>query len=231
MAKQPTNAATEPDVATLTENLRSLDLENKALKKQVAEKDDNNAALQQTIDALNQQLQDEHNHAETQNQRLRELEETISGMNSDIQHAAENATASQNDLQKLQQEYQAAKEAEAEAKEELHNLRVQFNDFVAQANQKPAKETKENTITLSPFAFKLLKTLSKRLSERHGKTVKPEQIMEDYLIRYNLQRWSQWFHAFVLPDKEILAIGQEINPEIQSLKDLYKALNIRTDEL
>ena len=116
---------------------------------------------------------------------------------------------------------------------------MQFNDFVEQNKKEEEKRKSEedkrknddkNIVRLSPFAEKLLAALCHRLTEKYGKKIKPSQVIEDYLIRYNVQRWSEWFHPFVLSDKEMLAIAQQVNPEIKSVREMRNALNIRNNE-
>lgn len=228
MAKNNNNTS-EIDVTTLTENLKAVQLENKTLHEQQAE--------------LNNSLSEKDKIINEQNEKIKALNLSLEQISNDKQQLQNqitqndnNAEQNNNTIAELQQQVTEAKQKEEAAKEELNNLRIQFNDFVKQKEEAAdtAKTTiyeeKPRTIQLTPFAFKLLRCLSTKLTEKYGRTIKPAHIIEDYLIRYNIQRWSEWFHPFILTDNEILNIAQEIKPDIKSLRQLKETLKIRNNE-
>lgn len=77
---------------------------------------------------------------------------------------------------------------------------------------------------ITPFSGYLLENTAKKLSSKYGKEVTPLQILIDMFMRYTIERWSQWFYPFVLSDKEILEIAQQINPEIKNIGEIKKTL-------
>ena len=80
---------------------------------------------------------------------------------------------------------------------------------------------------LNPFITAFLDALAAKLSKHYKKDVTPASILEDYIIRYNLtEKYSLWFHDWVMTEKEAVEIAQRINPAIKSFRDLQKALNI-----
>ena len=79
-------------------------------------------------------------------------------------------------------------------------------------------------VTLQPFTVALIEETARRLSEKYGKTIAPMSILTDMFLRYTIERWNEWFYKFCLNDREILAIAQEINPDIKSIDQVKKAV-------
>lgn len=79
-------------------------------------------------------------------------------------------------------------------------------------------------VTLQPFTVALIEETARRLSEKYGRTIAPMSILTDMFLRYTIERWNEWFYKFCLNDREILAIAQEINPDIKSIDQVKKAI-------
>lgn len=79
-------------------------------------------------------------------------------------------------------------------------------------------------VTLQPFTVALIEETARRLSEKYGRTIAPMSILTDMFLRYTIERWNEWFYKFCLNDREILAIAQEINPDIKSIDQIKKAV-------
>lgn len=79
-------------------------------------------------------------------------------------------------------------------------------------------------VTLQPFTVALIEETTRRLSEKYGRTIAPMSILTDMFLRYTIERWNEWFYKFCLNDREILAIAQEINPDIKSIDQVKKAV-------
>ena len=79
-------------------------------------------------------------------------------------------------------------------------------------------------VTLQPFTVALIEETARRLSEKYGRTIAPMSILTDMFLRYTIERWNEWFYKFCLNDREILAIAQEINPDIKSIDQVKKAV-------
>lgn len=79
-------------------------------------------------------------------------------------------------------------------------------------------------VTLQPFTVALVEETARRLSEKYGRTIAPMSILTDMFLRYTIERWNEWFYKFCLNDREILAIAQEINPDIKSIDQVKKAV-------
>lgn len=79
-------------------------------------------------------------------------------------------------------------------------------------------------VTLQPFTVALIEETARRLSEKYGRTIAPMSILTDMFLRYTIERWNEWFYKFCLNDREILAIAQEINPDIKSIDQVKKTV-------
>jgi|GEM_PF-1633097 len=105
---------------------------------------------------------------------------------------------------------------------QLENERIQMeNNGIRLENEDIWLKIKRN---ITPFSAYLLENTAEKLSARYNKEVKPLQILIDMFMRYTIEKWSQWFYPFVLSDKEILEIAQQINPEIKHINEIKKTL-------
>ncbi len=112
---------------------------------------------------------------------------------------------------------------------ELENERIQLeNNGIRLENERISSENEDIWMkmkrVITPFSGYLLENTAKKLSSKYGKEVTPLQILIDMFMRYTIERWSQWFYPFVLSDKEILEIAQQINPEIKNIGEIKKTL-------
>ncbi len=112
---------------------------------------------------------------------------------------------------------------------QLENERIQMeNDGIRLENERISSENEDIWLkikrNITPFSAYLLENTAEKLSARYNKEVKPLQILIDMFMRYTIEKWSQWFYPFVLSDKEILEIAQQINPEIKNINEIKKTL-------
>ena len=80
--------------------------------------------------------------------------------------------------------------------------------------------------TLEPFPVALLERTTSRLSEYYGRKITPMQVLVDMFIRYTIERNAEWFYPFMLKDVDIVAIAQEINPDVTTIRQIKKSLNL-----
>ena len=112
---------------------------------------------------------------------------------------------------------------------QLENERIQMeNNGIRLENERISLENEDIWLkikrNITPFSAYLLENTAEKLSARYNKDVKPLQILIDMFMRYTIEKWSQWFYPFVLSDKEILEIAQQINPEIKNINEIKKTL-------
>lgn len=122
---------------------------------------------------------------------------------------------------------------ESELKEQIQTLEEQNMSLASVISERDAVigdlEARQPTwaqirTSLQPFTARLIEETAKRLSERYGKQVAPMSILTDMFLRYTIERWNEWFYKFCFNDREILAIAQEINPDIKSIDQVKKAV-------
>ena len=222
------NVENNVELLTLKENIKSLELEKKALTKEVEEEKLAKENLGKDVNELTEKLNSANQVIEQLNEKNEQLNKDNIKIEEKFRNEINNHQNGDKELAKiieeLKNQVQVSEEKEKKTKEELNALRIQLNDFVAQRNN--TEENKDNQITLADFPARLLNTLATKLSEKYKRNITPKQIIEDYLLRYNLQRWSQWFHPFVVSDNEILSMAKEVKPEIKNIQELHNALNI-----
>ena len=112
---------------------------------------------------------------------------------------------------------------------QMENERIQMeNNGIRLENERISLENEDIWLkikrNITPFSAYLLENTAEKLSARYNKDVKPLQILIDMFMRYTIEKWSQWFYPFVLSDKEILEIAQQINPEIKHINEIKKTL-------
>ncbi len=95
-----------------------------------------------------------------------------------------------------------------------------------QENETRLQERLQNVITidLQPFTRKLMDLTVARLSERYKREVTPEQILVDMFLRYTVSQNTEWFYPFVIKDREIVDAAREMNPQINSIRQIEKML-------
>ena len=87
---------------------------------------------------------------------------------------------------------------------EVENL--QEENKVLKSNLAAYEQTKENVtggIVLQEATKKILERVAVKLSERYGKAIDVNQIVNMCILRYNIERYTAWFHPFVIDDAEI----------------------------
>ena len=238
MAKNDTNkpADTNADMETLLQNLKAKEVETKGLYDQIN-------SLKETIKEL-------QSNNETLNEKVKSIEDKNSNLTQSNDKLSEQLKNLQNDNAELAAQAKSSTDEQIQSlKEELENLRKESQENATAANktqlaldeaEKTIEQLKEQLdraekktagIRLSPFASKVLNELSKRLSKKYDKEISTRLIIEDYVVRYNLQRRTEWFHPFVLSKDDLVKIAQTISPRITSFDILLKAVKLQDESL
>lgn len=199
------------------------------LKAQKTTADKNIASLQQQLEET-QRIKEEHDLTIS---KLQEQVDQLTRDNDALQHQisipAPAHAENENEIDKLEEQL-ANKNAEiTQLNTTIHLLQQQLQDEKVGAANKIAHIDNQfkNAIMLSPIAENILNEVAQQLSNRYGRSITPRDVVSDYILRYNIQRWNQWFHPFVLSDQQILEIAQQENQEIRSIKQLKAALHIK----
>lgn len=225
MAKDKNSSQNDTTVQneTLLENMRGIELENKTLKEQIAQLQEENTNNSKRVEITQQELAEKAEQIEA----LQTQVENLSGERNDIatqlQILQQNAT--QDDT--LATENAALKEALGKAQSDLQEAQAKYKELADNMIQLKAKS---KGIVLHEFPQAVLSALCEKLSKLYGREVTPIMVLEDYILKYNFsERWTEWFHPFVFKDSELLNIAQKINPNIQNLRQLKQALNIKDE--
>ena len=189
-----------------------------------------------TEDNLKQLLSAYRFHIEHKNDSVDinlQLEEVRSDLNdkvAELQRAEAHGQALQQQLNELGNK---TNEETASLQEQIRTLEEQNMSLASVINERDTTiaelQEKHPTwaqirVTLQPFTVALIEETARRLSEKYGRTIAPMSILTDMFLRYTIERWNEWFYKFCLNDREILAIAQEINPDIKSIDQVKKAV-------
>lgn len=162
-----------------------------------------------------------------------QLEEVRSDLNdkvAELQRAEAHGQALQQQLNELSNK---TNEETASLQEQIRTLEEQNMSLASVISERDTTiaelQEKHPTwaqirVTLQPFTVALIEETARRLSEKYGRTIAPMSILTDMFLRYTIERWNEWFYKFCLNDREILAIAQEINPDIKSIDQVKKAV-------
>lgn len=88
----------------------------------------------------------------------------------------------------------------------LENASLKEEIEVLKSNLAAYEQTKENAtggIVLQEATKKILERVAVKLSERYGKAIDVNQIVNMCILRYNIERYTAWFHPFVIDDADI----------------------------
>lgn len=147
-----------------------------------------------------------------------EFENKIAQLEINLNKLSEEKTHLENNVIQLEDERKSLENKVFQ----MENERIQMeNNGIRLENEDIWLKIKRN---ITPFSAYLLENTAEKLSSRYNKEVKPLQILIDMFMRYTIEKWSQWFYPFVLSDKEILEIAQQINPEIKHINEIKKTL-------
>ena len=189
-----------------------------------------------TEDNLKQLLSAYRFHIEHKNDSVDinlQLEEVRSDLNdkvAELQRAEAHGQALQQQLNELGNK---TNEETASLQEQIRTLEEQNMSLASVISERDTTiaelQEKHPTwaqirVTLQPFTVALIEETTRRLSEKYGRTIAPMSILTDMFLRYTIERWNEWFYKFCLNDREILAIAQEINPDIKSIDQVKKAV-------
>ena len=189
-----------------------------------------------TEDNLKQLLSAYRFHIEHKNDSVDinlQLEEVRSDLNDkvvELQRAEAHGQALQQQLNELSNK---TNKETASLQEQIRTLEEQNMSLASVISERDTTITElqekhptwaQIRVTLQPFTVALIEETARRLSEKYGRTIAPMSILTDMFLRYTIERWNEWFYKFCLNDREILAIAQEINPDIKSIDQVKKAV-------
>lgn len=164
------------------------------------------------------------------NLQLEEMRSNLNDKVAELQRAEAHGQALQQQLNELGNK---TNEETASLQEQIRTLEEQNMSLASVISERDTTiaelQEKHPTwaqirVTLQPFTVALIEETARRLSEKYGRTIAPMSILTDMFLRYTIERWNEWFYKFCLNDREILAIAQEINPDIKSIDQVKKAV-------
>lgn len=162
---------------------------------------DSNAALEQQLATLQEQ------HAE----ELRRQEEALrQEMQLAINDNSQKGDMVQLRLDELQAKYDSLLERYNAATNANTELKNRITDF----------DNRQRGYVLSPFAQAMAEAICRIHNENSDNQWHPEMLLEDMLLRYNIERRARWFYPFVLTDSAIVALAHDINPQVQNIDQL-----------
>ena len=189
-----------------------------------------------TEDNLKQLLSAYRFHIEHKNDSVDinlQLEEVRSDLNAKVAELQRAQAHGQAFLQQLNELGNKTNEETASLQEQIRTLEEQNMSLASVIRERDTTITElqekhptwaQIRVTLQPFTVALIEETARRLSEKYGRTIAPMSILTDMFLRYTIERWNEWFYKFCLNDREILAIAQEINPDIKSIDQVKKAV-------
>lgn len=196
-----------PEVIGTEDNLLQLVT---AYKFWTEHKDDVNTDNSGTIADLQKQLQD-----------LDDARRVLATEVENLQQKLKEAQSQNTDSDIEIQEVLAAKKS---VEDERDQYKQRLDEALSAAGELPSWETFKKTLESFPVA--LLERTASRLSEYYGREITPMQVLIDMFIRYTIERNAEWFYPFMLKDADIVAIAQEINPDVTHIKQIKKSLNL-----
>lgn len=162
---------------------------------------DSNAALEQQLATLQEQHTEE----------LRRQEETIRReMQQAINDNSQKGDMVQLRFDELQAKYDNLQEQYSAATAANAELNDRLTDF----------GNRQQGYVLSPFAQSMAEAICRIHNENSDHPWRPEMLLEDMLLRYNIERRARWFYPFVLTDSAIVALAHNINPQVQNIDQL-----------
>lgn len=220
------------DQKTLIDNINMLEnekailkQENEKLKLSVADSANLVSQLKEELSkhtADSDKLRNEH---DSQVEQLKadntELKRMLADLQEKLVNEQNNVHNKNEEGDKLRKEADDNFRAANAATMKNDKLEAEIADLKAKLTE---AETAQKGIKLKPFTSALAEALAKKLSERYKTNITAQNILEDYLIRYNVQKFSEWFHPFVLKDQEIEDILHRFNADL-TLRSYRSMLN------
>ncbi len=156
----------------------------------------------------------------------------IEKLRADLKQAESERDKKQTEIERLKQEAENGDSEQDKELEKLENENKQLKEDKEKL-EKDLKDTQEGKPswdaikrTIAPFPAALLENTAAMLSEYYDREITPMQLMVDMFIRYTIERNAEWFYPFMLKDKNIVAIAQLINPDVTSIDQIKKSLNL-----
>lgn len=222
MAKDNTQQGknTPVDNDTLLENIRVLETEKNMLKEQ-------KERAEKAANDFNAEIQDKDAKIKSLEEQIQKLTNEKNDISGQLDALQQNQPVAQNNTEEFENLLKQLSEVESE-KEKTDKCNVALVEENKSLKKKITDlNSADKGIILTPFIRDYLNALAEKLSKRYNKTVDPAKIIEDYIIRYNLtDKWTEWFHPWLMTDEDAVRIANKINPEVKTFNDLKKALNI-----
>lgn len=227
MAKEKDNSLKENnvDIQTLTENLKGLETEKNMLKEQKERLENEKKKIEEERDKESKEHEDKVKSLEEKIQNLESEKNQLQQDKENLEQQTKQVPENQPETAELQKKLNKASQENSDLIKERDDWRKKAeklnSQLQEQANKKPAG------LALSPFIMQFLEVLAEKLSHRLQRDITPVEIVEDYVISYNLtKKWTEIFHPWVDMRKEAIEIAHSINPEVKTLDDLKHALHL-----
>lgn len=238
-AKTETEEAKKPqaDIDNLKNAIAEKDKLIESMKADMLKMNKQTSTDEQTINALNQQLQEKDakiKELEDELQKARTSSAAATDQNGEDRKVIDGLLAAK---AALENERKTLKHNLDETKAELERVKHTVLEFEQGTKQSPLNSYPEGDILhyFPEITARLLSVTCERLTEKRRRITRnpeapeitPAEVLADNFLKYTIQRWNLWFYKWVLNDNEILSIAQEVEPEIKSIKALKAILNIK----
>lgn len=177
-------------VPAMQEQIKTLEAQNEELRNYASE---DLKAQREKVEELKLEVINEQNEKQKLIQQLEELQETSNSSSAD----------SIETLQAKEQEIEELKLKASELQQLLTDAQTENQKKAAKLNAVEAEVASALKLELLPEVKALLSLVSEKLTERYGKTIPEKDIINIMFLRYNIEKWSEWFYPFVLTSEEI----------------------------
>ena len=216
---------------------KTLKLEDdiKSYKQQIAEKEQEIAAFNGEIAERDQKIS-ELTQAAIDNAGSET--DLVKKLKADLADANAKAAKAEQDFKDQQKLVNGLNEAKREltkqlndTKQELTDAKNKYLDFEREATEGSTNKYPDGDILhfFPTITARMLELTAQRLtaSRTDGKEITPAMVLGDMFNRYTIDQFNLWFFKWVLSDKDMIDIAQEVEPKITSKKLLRAALGIK----
>lgn len=163
---------------------------------------------------------------EEQEKKATELEETVAHQNEELKKLRENiGTDNSKVIAELEEKNdnlrQALMEANKRANENGENStqiqievdKLREENEILKSNLAAHETNSSDVINLTVPAKNILEVVAARLSERYGKPIQINDIVDKMILRYNIEQYTSWFYPFVIEREEIESLTGKTRQE------------------
>ena len=208
-------AAQNQKIADQKQKITDISAELESVKQQLEQEKQNNSSATASIAASNEA-----------NQQIAELQQQLQESRN---KAAKAEDESKDYLKQIEQLQGIKKELEKQLKTAQKKAATPTIPADALPEQYLNHYSDADILHHFPtITAKMLELTAEKLTacRKDGHIVTPAMILGDMFNRYTIERWNLWFYSWVLEDKDIISIAQEVEPKIDSIRKLKAALKI-----